>query len=295
MPLFRKTKWTRRGTIGLVAFTALLIYMVIPCFLWSPVFEMVIIAPSKAEDKNYQFATDHNKTKPTDFFFRNTHGDKLHAWFYENPNSDKLLLVHHGNAGNISTRYQLGDFLHDAGANVLLYDYRGYGRSSGTPTTQALLDDGEAATEFAQRRLKFAPEKIIHYGESIGSGVACNAAAKSKCGGLIFHSGLSSLPSVGRRIFGFLRPYPDVFFPVPQMQNAEQIASVHAPVLLIAAIPDSIISYHESETVYARANQPKELVLLKESNHNSTTGNDFALVDAALRKFLIQGQKDQGI
>ena len=283
---FRKSNWTLRGTLVLIGFFAFTLYMIIPCFLWSPVFSQIIIVPWKGDDAAYAKSIAECRTKPQDLYFTNPHGDKLHAWYFANPVSKQLVIIHHGNAGNISTRYQLGDFLHDCGANVLLYDYSGYGGSSGKASVQGLINDGEAATAFATNELHFAPEKIIHYGESIGSGVACNAAAKTKCGGLIFHSGLSSLPSVGRRVFPFLRPYPDIFFPPPRMENAEQISSVRAPVLLIAAIPDSIVSYHEAEAVYARANEPKELVLLKESNHNCTVGADCATVASALRKFL---------
>lgn len=285
----QKTKWTVQGVLGLVAFFALLLYLVIPCFLWSPLYYEVIIAPSPADNAHYDDAIAHARNRPEDVFFTNRHGDKLHAWFVRNPQSNKLLLVHHGNAGNISTRWQLSDFLHDCGANVFMYDYRGYGKSSGAkPNVAALIDDGNDATKFLLEQRHFAPSQIIHYGESIGSGVACDVAAKDKYAGLILHSGLSSLPSVGRNVFAFLRVYPDVFFPVPQMRNIDTIRNVHAPVLFFAAIPDTIVSYHEGEAVYANANEPKQIVLLKESSHNCTTGGDCALVESAMRKFLTQ-------
>jgi fermentation-respiration switch protein FrsA (DUF1100 family) len=282
----KKSKWSVRGVLIMIAVFTFLLYMVIPCFLWSPIFNQIVVLPSPADPKAYEFAVAHSKNKPKDCLFTNKNGDTLHGWFYANPAAKKLVLIHHGNAGNISSRFQLPDFLHDCGAAVFMYDYRGYGKSTGTPTVATLIEDGYAATSYATDKLGFRPEQIIHYGESIGSGVACDVAAQQKCAGLVFHSGLSSLPSEGRRVFAFLRPYPDFLFPHPQMQNAQNVRKVHAPVLVIAAIPDQVVSYHEGETVYANAAEPKELVLLKLSQHNCTVGEDCNLVDTAMRKFI---------
>jgi uncharacterized protein len=270
----------------LCAFALFLVYMIIPCFLWSPMYEQMVIAPLPADPAKYEYAVTHAKYKPEDHFFPNKNGDKLHGWFFKNPDSNKVVLIHHGNAGNISTRWQLPELIRDCGASVFLYDYRGYGKSTGEPGVAKIIEDGSAAADYVTDKLGYRPEQIVHYGESIGSGVACDVAAHRKSGGMVFHSGVASLPNVWRSVFKFLQPYPDFLFPVPQIRNAEMVRDVHAPVLLFAAIPDTIVSYHNGEAIYANANEPKELVLFTESSHNCTLGGDCDKFVNAMRKFL---------
>lgn len=149
-----------------------------------------------------------------------------------------------------------------------------------------IIDDGQAANEYLTQKLNYKPHQIVHYGESIGSGVACEIAARNDSGGLILHSAVGSLPRVGRNVFAFLKPYPDFLFPQPQMQNIETIASVKAPVLMFHGEPDKIVSYHDSEAIYNNAKTAKRLVLLKESGHNCVIGHDFQLFDTEIRQFL---------
>jgi pimeloyl-ACP methyl ester carboxylesterase len=176
--------------------------------------------------------------------------------------------VSHGNAGNISNRIYLANALTRAGCSVLLYDYRGYGVSTGTPTITGILQDGLSVYDFAHDKLQYPAEKIILYGESIGTAVTCNIACNRQCEAVILQSGIGSLPSVGRHIFPILWLFPDSIVAEPHLDNVASVKTLHVPLLLCHGMVDNIVPFHESERMFASANQPKQLVLLPHCGHN---------------------------
>lgn len=283
----KKRRWTPFGVFCFVGYIVFVFYMVIPCFLWSPVYQSIVLVPIEYQKDFYDKAISLTQIRPQDEFFSNKNGDKLHGWYYQVPGAHKLILMHHGNAGNIAYRNALANELTTrCGASFFVYDYRGFGKSKGIPSLSGLQEDGEAAFDFVTAKLGYAPKDIINYGESIGSGVAVPVTATRPCGGLILQSAVGSLPRVGRNAIAFLRPYPDFIFPQPQLNNIEAIKEVHAPVILFHGIPDTTVSYHDSEAIYANAQEPKKLTLLKASGHNSVIGEDFNVFEKDVRDFL---------
>jgi pimeloyl-ACP methyl ester carboxylesterase len=125
-------------------------------------------------------------------------GSKLHAWLFKLPGtvSRRLALVSHGNAGNVSNRIYLANALTESGCSVLLYDYRGYGLSSGKSSLDSICDDGATMYSYAINDLGYRPNQVVLYGESIGTAVTCSLAANLPCAGVILQSGFTSLPSV---------------------------------------------------------------------------------------------------
>jgi uncharacterized protein len=102
---------------------------------------------------------------------------KIHAWWVPRENARATLILSHGNAGNISHRLAKLRIVHDLGLNVLLYDYRGYGRSEGTPNEKGLYADVQAAYDFVVKEKNIPAEQIVAYGESLGGPVAAHLAA----------------------------------------------------------------------------------------------------------------------
>src|SRR5262245_43712722 len=121
----------------------------------------------------------------------------LHGWFYpaftNSPRTNLVFLVCHGNAGNISHRLELCQALLSTGANVLLFDYRGYGRSEGSPSEQGTYLDAEAAYDWLQAK-GFLNEGIIAFGESLGGGVVSDLALRKGTAGIILQSTFTSIP-----------------------------------------------------------------------------------------------------
>lgn len=128
-------------------------------------------------------------------------GVRLHGWFL--PGGPQAVLVSHGNAGTIAGRLPHAAAFHAMGRSVLLYDYRGYGRSEGRPSEEGTYADAEAAFDWLVAR-GFAPAEIVAYGESLGSAVAVELALRRRPGRLIVESAFASLPEVGAKVYPWL-------------------------------------------------------------------------------------------
>src|ERR1700756_4748641 len=126
-----------------------------------------------------------------DFYFNATDGLRLNGWYFpaapESPRGQMGLLVCHGNGGNVSHRVELSRVLLRTGMNVMVFDYRGYGRSSGRPNEEGTYCDAQGAHRWLQAR-GIAPANIIAYGESLGGGVATELALRETLGGLVLQS-----------------------------------------------------------------------------------------------------------
>ena len=195
-------------------------------------------------------------------------GSKLHCWLFRVPGSDKIVIVNHGNAGNISNRIYIASALTKAGCSALLYDYRGYGSSSGKPTIDGILQDGLTVYDYVHGELRYPSNKILLFGESIGSGVTTNLAANRSCAGVILESAIGSLPAVGKSLFPFLYLFPDLVFAQPTLDNVAAVKSIHVPILFMHGKRDTVVPYQHSQQMFANANEPKQLVLLSDCGHN---------------------------
>ena len=213
-------------------------------------------------------------------------GSKLHAYKFTVPGADKIAIVNHGNAGNNAHRLYLASALTKAGVNVILYDYQGYGVSTGKPTLHGILEDGDTVYEFVRKDLKYPPSKIIIYGESIGTAVSCHVAAHRECAGLILQSPIKSLPSAGKFVFVFLRGYPDFIFPKPHLDNLELVPTIHCPILLLHGMKDTIVASNNSQELYDVANQPKTVAFLTDCGHNDMGALNGEVFHGAIGKFI---------
>ena len=213
-------------------------------------------------------------------------GAHLHAWLFTVPGAKKIAIVNHGNAGNNTHRGYLASALSQAGVNVVLYDYRGYGVSTGKPTLQGILEDGDTMYAFVPDKLKYEPNQIIIYGESIGTAVSCHVAASHQCLGVILQSPIKSLPAAAKFVFVFLRMYPDFIFPKPRLDNLELIPTIHCPILLLHGMRDTIVSSNNSQVLFDAANQPKAVTFLPDCGHNDMGAYNSEVFRGAINKFI---------
>ena len=248
---------------------------------FSPLYETIVLRP---QGKNILYdAAINNKQE---IKFANKNGDQLHAWYFKSTGSKYVALIHHGNAGNITNRLMIvRDFL-QLGVSVFLYDYRGYGLSSGKPTISGLIEDGECAYDYVTNDLKYQPDQIIIYGESIGSGVAVRVAKDRPCAGLILQSPPMSLPEVAGDGVIWLKLYPQWVFPEPQLRTKDLIAQQKGPILFIHGMKDTLVLPRHGQGLFALAQEPKQLVLLPNSGHNDIQDKDETEYFAALSKFV---------
>lgn len=197
-------------------------------------------------------------------------GTKLHGAFCPIPNARGTVLWFHGNGGNITYCVNEVRKFHAIGVSVFLFDYRGYGKSEGSPNGKGVLLDSEAAYEYVTRDLKVPPSKLILLGESLGGGPAIQLASKLPCAGLICQSNFTSVPDMALQRFPFL---PWLYFCArTNFPNLDTIPSVKVPKLMIHSKNDEVIPYHMGEELFQAAAEPKEFWSIDGALHNDTFG-----------------------
>jgi len=211
---------------------------------------------------------------------------KIEAWYFpadpgSAPSARQVFLVCHGNAGNISHRLDLCRLLLDAGAGVLVFDYRGYGRSSGHPSEENTYRDAQAAYQWLRQK-GFAPANIVGYGESLGGAVLAELALREELGGIILQSTFTSVPDLGAQLFPWL---PVRLIAGIKYDTLHKLPRLKIPVLLLHGRQDTIIAFAHAEKNFAAANQRKYFREIR-GDHNDAIVTGRAGVLAAVKEFL---------
>lgn len=208
-------------------------------------------------------------------------GVRLHAWWVPAPGARASVLFLHGNAGNISHRLDKLAILHALDADVLLLDYRGYGRSAGAPDEAGTYADAAAA--YAWLRARGVPaERLVVYGESLGGPIAVDLAAHQPLGGLVLESAPASLAGVARHHYPWL---PVQWLLTARYDALARLPRVHAPLLILHSPRDEIVPFAMAEALHAAAPGPARLVRL-DGGHNDAFLVAAPVYEAALRAFL---------
>ena len=189
---------------------------------------------------------------------------KLHAWFIPNKKAKATLLFFHGNAGNISHRLDSIKIFHDLGLNVLIVDYRGYGKSAGEITEKGFYRDAEAAWNHLVDVRDIGEENIIIFGRSLGASIASWLASNKSPAALIIESAFTSVPAMGQRLYPFL---PVRWLSRFQFDTLQYIKNVSSPVMVAHSQSDEIIPYSESRKIFAVADEPKQFLEMS-GGHN---------------------------
>jgi uncharacterized protein len=219
--------------------------------------------------------------------FTSADGLELRAWFVPAAGEplDVAVLVLPGNAGNRSLRAPLARGLSEAGADVLLVDYRGYGGNPGRPSEAGLRSDARAARDHLAARTDVDPARIVYFGESLGAAVATDLAASEPPAGLVLRSPFTSLTDVAQVHYRFL---PVRLLLWDEFPVLEMIPEIRAPVLVIAGDADRIVPTEQSVQVYEAASHPKHLVTVESAGHNDPALTDGAQMIGAIIEFVTE-------
>jgi fermentation-respiration switch protein FrsA (DUF1100 family) len=225
------------------------------CVLLSALQSKLIWLPGKPgeitpRDENLQYE---------DLTLTTSDGERLHAWFLPAQGEARgALLLSHGNAGTIEHRLHLARFFVEARVSVLLYDYRGYGSSTGSPSEEGTYADARAAWKELVEKRGFAPSQILLYGESLGGGIAVQLATEVKSAGAILHDTFSSLDDAAAYHYPWL---PVRWLLRTHYDNRSKIARVGAPVLVIHSPQDEVVPFALGQRLFDAAAEPKELLV----------------------------------
>jgi fermentation-respiration switch protein FrsA (DUF1100 family) len=197
--------------------------------------------------------------------FSTADGVQLHGWYIPQQQSQQVLLFFHGNAGNISHRRDSIELFHRMGLSVFIFDYRGYGKSRGTPDEPGLYQDAAAAWRYLTEERGIAGEQILIFGRSLGGAVAARLASEVQARGLILESTLSSAREFATATFPILSRLVTTRY---DFNTAQNLSEVNYPVLVLHSPDDEIMPFHLGEKVYMAAQQPKQFVRMQGDHNN---------------------------
>lgn len=204
-------------------------------------------------------------------------GVKIQAWFVHSGKTNApVILFFHGNAGNISHRFEKLNILRDLGADTFIVSYRGYGRSEGRPNEQGTYADADAAYRYLNNK------RVILYGESLGAAVAIDLASRVLVGGVIIEEAFTSVPDMGQRLYPFL---PVRWLVRNRYDSLSKIARLNAPLLAFHSRQDEVTPFVLGERLFAAAREPKRFVELT-GGHNDAFLASAETYRAALAEFL---------
>src|SRR5437016_607465 len=208
-------------------------------------------------------------------------GVRLHGWWIHS-GGRRVVLLFHGNAGNISHRLDRAKlFVDRLGVDLFLVDYRGYGLSEGRPSESGLYRDGFAIYDAARDR-GFAPERIILLGESLGCAVAVEVALTRPCTGIALETPFLSVPALARVHY----PFVPGFLVRSRYDTESKIARVGQPKLFVAAAQDDVAPPAQARRLFDLARSPKELLVVPGAGHNDAYVLGGEMYLAAWRRFL---------
>ena len=197
-----------------------------------------------------------------DVWLETPDGVRLNAWWVRREDTRLVTLFLHGNAGNVTHRTPHIREIVAAGSSVLVLDYRGYGKSEGWPSEKGLYIDSETAITYLLG-LGYRPKQIILHGESLGTAVAVDLAARRPCAGLILEAPFTSGSDVAGTALPVLGPML-----VSSYNSVPKIRWILRPKLFMQGDRDEVIPLRLGQSLYAAAQAPKSFWVVEGAGHN---------------------------
>lgn len=250
------------------------LYVIICVFLFS-IQKSFIFFPSK---EIFSIPKDGNLA---DVYIKTEDNIKLNAWFLDNK-SDKTVIFFHGNGGNIFYIQERLKIFNELHLNVILFDYRGYGKSEGKiHKEEDLYKDSNAIYNYVISR-GTNTKNIILWGQSLGGAVAINLAQNKNIYATIIESTFYSMDEMARTQYWFL---PTRLLLKFHFINNEKISNINSPILIIHSNNDEIVNFSYGKRLFDKAKNPK-MFLETKGSHNGGFEESYSLYISALKTFL---------
>lgn len=200
-------------------------------------------------------------------------GERLHAWWVPADGARGAVLFFHGNAGNISHRLDYLLMFNRLRYTTLIVDYRGYGKSTGSPSEEGTYRDAEAAWDYLRHARLARPEDVVIAGESLGGAVATWLAAKVEGEGsgvrgapraVLLFATFTSATDLGAQVYWFL---PVRLISRIGYDSLANLKSIRAPVFIAHSRDDDIVPYAHGKRLFEAAHEPKAFVEMR-GGHN---------------------------
>lgn len=192
-------------------------------------------------------------------------GEKLEAWTWEGLKEKPVIVFFHGNAGNLEDRFGMFQMFKKLGFGFIALDYRGYGNSTGSPTYHSLITDALLVLDHTSSERHFAERKVVLYGESLGTGIATEAATKRSVDGVVLQSPYTSIADAAKDRFPWL---PIDLLLTERFTNVPQIAHINAPLLVLHGESDELFPVSMARNIFDMASGEKRIEILAGVGHN---------------------------
>jgi fermentation-respiration switch protein FrsA (DUF1100 family) len=210
--------------------------------------------------------------------FDSSDGELLYGWWITTDRSPPAghILFCHGNGGNVGDRLIDAQLLTGAGFNVLLFDYRGYGRSTGRPDEEGTYRDALAAKEALVSQPECDPDGVVYLGESLGGAIALELAVQAPPRGLILQSTFTSVRAMARLHYPVI---PSGFVP-DAYPSIRRIARLRAPLLVLHGDRDEVVPLSQARELFEAAPEPKRMHVFGGLGHSDlvAAGSEYARV-----------------
>lgn len=216
-----------------------------------------------------------------DVYITTADGVRINAWFLKNPSAKSTLIFAHGNAGCMSDRMMKIKFFYDLGFNVLIFDYRGYGKSEGTPTEKGIYLDIQAVYDYLKDRNDVDMTQIVAYGASLGGVAAMDLALNRPLKALIVDSSLTSARDVARIFYPYL---PSVLMRI-KFDSISKVRTLTIPKLFMHSPDDRTIPLSMGRRLFEAAAEPKEFLQTSGGHNEVQIVSDRPTIEA-LKKYL---------
>jgi fermentation-respiration switch protein FrsA (DUF1100 family) len=202
-----------------------------------------------------------------DIYFSSEDGTALHGWFFPLKTKEPVILFCHGNAGNISHRLDNIRLFLERNLQVFLFDYRGYGKSSGSPSEEGIYQDGRAAYDYLVHQEHIPPDNVVLFGRSLGAAVAIDLALRRDIRAIIIESAFTSMKDMAGTLFLF-----NLFSSVlpANYNNLGKIGHIKVPKLIVHGEEDNLVPFRMGRDLFEKANDPKSFFPIRGAGHNDT-------------------------
>jgi fermentation-respiration switch protein FrsA (DUF1100 family) len=210
-------------------------------------------------------------------------GETTTAWYIPIDNSRGTILFCHGNGGNIGLHLDATRLFREMQYSVLIFDYGGYGKSTGAPSEPRIYADARAMWEYLITQRKLPPDSIVIWGASFGGAAACDLASKVKPAALVLESTFTSMAEAAFHDYPY---FPADLFLRSHFKSFDKIGKVQSPVLVIHSIDDTQYPIAHGRALFKRANEPKQLIETRGDHYDTVPPRSHYIPE--IRPFLSQ-------
>ena len=210
--------------------------------------------------------------------------DSLHLWHFRNNSFYPTVLYFSGNSFNISHRNFHVDLFNQLGLNAVMFDYRGYGSSSGSiDSKDSFYDSGTMAFNFLTNKLKVPKNQIIFWGHSLGGPISTKTLGSQKVRAVVLESPVTSIEEIGSRLYPF---FPISYILKYDFNIYENINNNSSPVLLIHSKDDTTIPFLYAENLFGKIKRSNKKLLIIKGSHRFGSYDSYDTYYGGIRKFL---------